>query len=159
MAIPYPEEIGDRMITENEFKKSCKDRHITWDPAIFGSGQTPEAGNTQAIVNQIYHIVLIDLLDTTSREEIDALIADGKVSIAAIPGILAVDIGFKARDDRPVHIRDYDLAVYVQLASLEAAKPSTSPAPQSSIFSDRLTFPGRTNELNPLMLLCHQVAV
>lgn len=65
----------------------------------------------------IYHIVLVDLIDTATEAEIEALIADGEASIASIPGVLAVDIGLKLRDDRDVHIRDYDLGVYVKLDS------------------------------------------
>lgn len=65
----------------------------------------------------IYHIVLVDLIDTATDAEIEALIADGEASIASIPGVLAVDIGLKVRDDRDVHIRDYDLGVYVKLDS------------------------------------------
>jgi hypothetical protein len=65
----------------------------------------------------IYHIVLVDLIDTATEAEIEALIADGEASIVSIPGVLAVDIGLKLRDDRDVHIRDYDLGVYVKLDS------------------------------------------
>ncbi|NJN63154.1 MAG: Dabb family protein [Coleofasciculaceae cyanobacterium RL_1_1] len=71
----------------------------------------------------IYHIVLVDLIDTVTEAEIEALIADGKDSIVSIPGVCSVDIGLKLRDDRDVHIGDYDLAVYVQLgyaAALDA---------------------------------------
>jgi hypothetical protein len=71
----------------------------------------------------IYHIVLVDLIDTVTEAEIEALIADGEHSISSIPGVCSVDIGLKLRDDRDVHIGDYDLAVYVQLgyaAALDA---------------------------------------
>lgn len=83
-----------------------------------------------------YHIVLVDLLDTTTDADIDALIADAKASIAAIPGVLAVDLGPKIRDDRDVHIRDYDLAVYVQFNSA-AALDAYGPHPSHQAFIER----------------------
>jgi hypothetical protein len=84
----------------------------------------------------IYHIVLVDLIDTATEAEIEALIADGEAAIASIPGVLAVDIGLKLRDDRDVHIRDYDLAVYVQLDSA-AALDAYGPHPNHQAFLER----------------------
>ena len=40
-----------------------------------------------------------------------------------IPGVLDVTTGIKLRDDRPVHLRDYDIVIHVRLdsaASLDA---------------------------------------
>ncbi|MGD1904139.1 MAG: Dabb family protein [Geitlerinemataceae cyanobacterium] len=88
-------------------------------PLVARSEDLPPA-QSSAISPPIHHIVLIDLHDETTDEEVRALIDDGEATIAAIPGVEVVDMGLQALGDRAVHINDYDLAVYIQFASLDA---------------------------------------
>lgn len=78
------------------------------------------------MANPIHHIVLFTLADTTGPTETQAIIDDGLTLLGAIPGVLKVDLGLQARADREVHIKDYQLALYVQLesgAALDAYGP------------------------------------
>lgn len=65
----------------------------------------------------IHHIVLFELTDAATDNDIQAMIADGKELLRQIPGVLAVEIGLKARDDREVHLKNYQVALYVHLRS------------------------------------------
>ncbi|MEB3225090.1 MAG: Dabb family protein [Synechococcus sp.] len=72
------------------------------------------------MANSIHHIVLFTLAETTRPTETQAIINDGLTLLGAIPGVFKVDLGLKARADRDVHIKDYQLALYVHLEN-EAA--------------------------------------
>ncbi len=62
----------------------------------------------------VHHIALIKLKDGVTPQQVEEMITVGKALLSKIPGVLEVTIGKKARDDRPMHIKDYDLAVYVR---------------------------------------------
>jgi hypothetical protein len=62
----------------------------------------------------VHHVVLINLKDGVTPKQIEEWITVGKALLSKIPGVLEVSIGKKAREDRPVHIKDYDFAVYVK---------------------------------------------
>jgi hypothetical protein len=72
------------------------------------------------MANSVHHIVLFTLAGTTGPAETQAIIDDGLTLLGTIPGVLSVDLGLKARADRDVHIKDYQLALYVQLESVAA---------------------------------------
>ena len=74
----------------------------------------------------LHHIVLFELADSTSEAETQTIIDDGIELLSQIPGVLKVDLGLKARENRDVHIKNYQLALYVQLES-EAALDVYSP--------------------------------
>ncbi|AFY83535.1 Dabb family protein [Oscillatoria acuminata] len=65
----------------------------------------------------VHHIVLIKLQPDVTPEEIEQTIEDNRRLISAIPGVLEVSLGPKARDDREVHLKDYDLGLYVKLSN------------------------------------------
>ncbi|WP_144053879.1 Dabb family protein [Baaleninema simplex] len=67
----------------------------------------------------VRHIVLVDLKSKVPNSQIEELFETGEVQLAKIPGVVTVDFGRKARGDRPVHISDYDIAVYMEFESLE----------------------------------------
>ena len=70
----------------------------------------------------VHHVVLIDLKDDVTPEQVEELITVGEALISHIPGVLEVSINKKARDDRDIHIKDYDLVLYVKWESLETGK-------------------------------------
>lgn len=65
----------------------------------------------------LHHIVLFELANSTSEADTQAIIDDGIELLSQIPGVLKVDLGIKARENRDVHIKNYQLALYVQLES------------------------------------------
>ena len=68
---------------------------------------------TYAEEANVHHVVLFDLKDGVTSEEIEELITVGEALLAGIPGVLEVSINKKAREDRAAHIKDYDIALYV----------------------------------------------
>jgi hypothetical protein len=62
----------------------------------------------------VHHVVLINLKDGVTPNQIEEMITVGKALLSKIPGVLEVSFGKKAREDRPVHIKDYDIALYVK---------------------------------------------
>ena len=67
----------------------------------------------------LHHIVLFELATTTTTVDTQAIIDDGIGLLGKIPGVLSVDLGLKAREDREVHIKTYQLGLYVHLESNE----------------------------------------
>ncbi|MBW1649687.1 MAG: Dabb family protein [Deltaproteobacteria bacterium] len=62
----------------------------------------------------VYHVVLVDLKDGVTAQQIEEMTTVGKALLANIPGVLDISINKKAREDRKVHIKDYDLGVLVK---------------------------------------------
>jgi len=62
----------------------------------------------------VHHVVLCNLKDGVTPKQVEEMITVGKALLSKIPGVLEVSFGKKAREDRPVHIKDYDLAIYVK---------------------------------------------
>jgi hypothetical protein len=65
----------------------------------------------------VHHIVLFELPDSTTPEAIASIIDDGVALLSQIPGVINVELGLKAREDRDVHIKNYQLGLYVHLQS------------------------------------------
>ncbi len=70
----------------------------------------------------VYHVVLLDLKDDVTPKQVEDLITVGEALISHIPGVLKVSIGKKALDDRDIHIKDYDLVLYVKWENIETGK-------------------------------------
>jgi hypothetical protein len=62
----------------------------------------------------VHHVVLLNLKDGVTPKQVEEMIIVGKALLSKIPGVLEVSFGKKAREDRPVHIKDYDLAIHVK---------------------------------------------
>lgn len=62
----------------------------------------------------VHHVVLFDLKDDVTPEQIEEMMTVGEALLSDIPGVLEVSINKKAREDRDVHIKDYDVALYVK---------------------------------------------
>jgi Stress responsive A/B Barrel Domain len=62
----------------------------------------------------VHHVVLLNLKDGATPQQVEEMITVGKALLSKIPGVLEVSFGKKAREDRPVHIKDYDYAIYVK---------------------------------------------
>jgi len=67
----------------------------------------------------VHHVVLVNLKDSVSPGQVAEMITVGKALLSKIPGVLEVSFGKKAREDRDVHIKDYDLAIDVKWESNE----------------------------------------
>ena len=65
----------------------------------------------------LHHVVLFDLKESTSAEDKAKIVTSGETLLSEIPGVIEVQLGDKAREDREVHIKNYDLALYVQFES------------------------------------------
>ena len=68
----------------------------------------------------VHHVVLFDLKDEVTPEQITEFITVGTALLSQIPGVQEVSINKKARDDREIHIKDYDVALYVRWENNEA---------------------------------------
>jgi hypothetical protein len=66
----------------------------------------------------LVHVVFFDLAADATPAEIQALADDSRRLLPGIPGVEAVWVGPKALDDRPMHIKDYDVALCVRVKSL-----------------------------------------
>ena len=71
----------------------------------------------QESLKPLHHIVLFDLKETISAEDKAKIVMAGETLLSAIPGVVEVQLGDKARENREVHIKNYDLALYVQFES------------------------------------------
>ena len=65
----------------------------------------------------LHHVVLFDLKDSISAQDKAKIVKAGEKLLSEIPGVIEVQLGDKAREDREVHIKNYDLALYVQFES------------------------------------------
>ena len=65
----------------------------------------------------LHHVVLFDFKDSLSAEDKAKVVSEGKTLLSEIPGVVEVQLGDKAREDREVHIKNYDLALYVEFES------------------------------------------
>jgi hypothetical protein len=68
----------------------------------------------------VHHVVLFDLKDDVTPEQIEEFIIVGEALLSQIPGVLEVSINKKAREDRAIHIKEYDVALYVKWENNEA---------------------------------------
>jgi hypothetical protein len=66
----------------------------------------------------LVHVVLFDLAPDATPADAQALADDSHRLLPGIPGVEAVWTGPKALDDRPLHFKDYDVAMCVRLKSL-----------------------------------------
>ena len=70
----------------------------------------------------VNHVVLFVLKDDVTPKQVEELITVCKALLSQIPGVLEVSIGKKARDDRAIHIKDYDVALIVKWENIETGK-------------------------------------
>ena len=72
--------------------------------------------------SSIYHVVLVDLKDGVTPEQVKEMFTVGKALIYQIPGILEVSFGQKALENRDAPIKDYDVGLCVKWEKLEMTK-------------------------------------
>ena len=63
----------------------------------------------------LVHVVFFDLAADATAADAQALVDDSHRLLPGIPGVEAVWTGPKALDDRPLHIKDYDVALCVRV--------------------------------------------
>ncbi|NIO07352.1 MAG: Dabb family protein [Deltaproteobacteria bacterium] len=68
------------------------------------------------------HLVLVDLKDDVTPEQVEEFITVSKALLLQIPGVLEASIGKKALENRDIHIKDYDVALYVKWENIETGK-------------------------------------
>ena len=72
--------------------------------------------------SSVYHVVLVNLKDGVTPEQVEEMVAVGKALISQIPGVLEVSFGKKALENRDVHIKDYDVGLCVKWEKIETGK-------------------------------------
>ena len=70
----------------------------------------------------VHHVVLCDLKDDVTPEQVEEMITVGKALLSQIPGVLEVSFGKKALDNRDIHIKDYDVGLHVKWENIETGK-------------------------------------
>ena len=70
----------------------------------------------------VYHVVLLNLKEGVTPEQTEEMITVCKALLSQIPGVLEVSLGKKALDNREVHIKDYDMALYVKWETVETGQ-------------------------------------
>ena len=68
----------------------------------------------------LHHLVLVSFTESSTAEQRQQVVDDSLTLLQQIPGVETVAAGRKARADRPVHIKDYDVAIYVRLSNEKA---------------------------------------
>jgi hypothetical protein len=82
--------------------------------ALLARAQVPPAAPASA---PLVHVVFFDLAPDATPADAQALEDDSHRLLPGIPGVEAVWAGPKALDDRPMHIKDYDVALCVRVKS------------------------------------------
>lgn len=72
--------------------------------------------------SSVYHVVLVNLKDGVTPEQVEEMFTVGKALISQIPGVLEVSFGKKALENRDVHIKDYDVVLCVKWEKIETGK-------------------------------------
>jgi hypothetical protein len=80
------------------------------------------SGSALAGGGNVHHVVLFDLKDDVTPEQVEECITVGKALLSQIPGVLEVTLGKKAQDHRKIHVKDYDLGLYVKWENIETGK-------------------------------------
>ncbi|RLU01010.1 MAG: Dabb family protein [Ketobacter sp.] len=68
----------------------------------------------------LHHLVLVSFTENSTAQQRQQVIDDSLSLLREIPGVETVAAGRKAASDRPVHIKDYDVAIYVRLSNEKA---------------------------------------
>lgn len=71
-------------------------------------------------IDEVVHVVLIQFKPEVTAQQREQVIRASLERLKHIPGVVSVAAGPKVRDDRPVHIRDYDVGILVVLESAPA---------------------------------------
>ena len=66
----------------------------------------------------VLHVVLFALEPGAKPEDAAELIADSRRLLPQVPGVEGVWAGRKAKDDRDVHVKDYEVGVLVRVRGL-----------------------------------------
>ncbi len=101
--------------------------------ALFARAQAEPAASASA---PVVHVVLFDLAPEATPADVQELADDARRLLPGIPGVEAVWAGPKALDDRPAHVKDYDVALCVRVKSL-ADLPVYSAHPQHRVLVDK----------------------
>lgn len=63
----------------------------------------------------VIHVVLLQFKPEVTPQQIDQTIEQSIRQLRRIDGVISVEAGAKVRDDRPVHIKDYQAGILVRL--------------------------------------------
>ncbi|HEX6736998.1 MAG TPA: Dabb family protein [Vicinamibacteria bacterium] len=66
----------------------------------------------------VVHVVLFTLEPGAKPEDAAELIADSRRLLAQVPGVEDIRVGRKAKDDRDVHVKDYEVGLLVRVRGL-----------------------------------------
>lgn len=68
----------------------------------------------------LHHVVLVSFTEQSTAQQRQQVINDSLIMLSEIPGVEYVTAGKKAATDRPVHVKDYDVGIYVRLKDADA---------------------------------------
>jgi len=68
-------------------------------------------------------VVLVQFKPGVTQDQMNAMLEQSMARLRSIPGVLTVEAGMKVRDDRPVHIRDYEVGILVRLQDSAVIDP------------------------------------
>ncbi len=66
-------------------------------------------------VRPIHHIVLVQMKPDVSAQGQQKMLDDTLSMLSQIPGVQQISVGKKVREDRAQHIKNYQIAIHVQL--------------------------------------------
>ena len=70
----------------------------------------------------VHHVVLFDMKEDVTHEQVEEMITVCKALLSQIPGVMEVSFGKKAQEDRDIHVKDYDVGLYVKWENIETSK-------------------------------------
>lgn len=80
--------------------------------------QAPSSTGIPSVASGVvHHLVIARLKPDVNKTQAQEIREASVKLLRDIPGVLDVTTGVKLRDDRPVHLRDYDMVIHVLLDS------------------------------------------
>ncbi len=78
-----------------------------------GSWMQGRAAARPTAAKKVVHVVLFKVKDGVSKADARRLIDDAHRLLKKIPVVKELHVGYRAPGDRPVHIQDYDIGLYI----------------------------------------------
>ncbi len=87
--------------------------------AVLGGWVQKHAAARPAEPKKVVHVVLFKVKNGVSKQDARRLIDDAHRLLKKIPVVKELHVGYRAPGDRPVHIQDYDIGLYILFDRLE----------------------------------------
>ena len=83
---------------------------------VLSGGCFAQSVTQSTLPGSVLHVVLLQFKPEVTAGQINQTIEQSILQLRQIPGVIAVDAGLKLRDDRPVHIKDFQVGIMVRLS-------------------------------------------